>query len=160
MRQKSRDLTSFSEKRTRIWKNFQHRTTPFFVIFQTYSDDVNFIVPSNRLYFLKRKFNSLLENEMHFVNIVRKRGSSLYLSIPFWQLLRVVFLNIVQLHFFPFFKRILIMLTVKCPLFGYIFWKRNLTFYSKMGCILSISGGNGAQLYLCLHPLRRLLRVF
>ena len=47
MRQKSRDLTSRSEKRKKgrdFCKNFQHRTTPYFVIFQTYSDDFNFKV--------------------------------------------------------------------------------------------------------------------
>ena len=46
------------------------------------------------------------------------------------------------------------------PLFGHVFWNGNLTLYSQMGCILSISWEYRAQIYLCRHSLWRHLRVF
>ena len=52
------------------------------VIFQTYSDDINFIVPPIWTYILERKLNALLETGLHFVNIVGERGSNLPLSTP------------------------------------------------------------------------------
>ena len=60
----------------------QIRPTSLVVIFQTYSDDINFIVPPIRPYILERKFNALLETGLHFVNIVGERGSNLPLSTP------------------------------------------------------------------------------
>ena len=53
-------------------------------MFQTYSDDINFIVPPIWTYILKRKFNALLETGLPFVNIVGERGSNLPLSTPTW----------------------------------------------------------------------------
>ena len=58
-----------------IWRHlrvffFGSRPTPYFVIFQTYSDDINFIVPPIWPYILERKFNVLLKTRVHFVNIV------------------------------------------------------------------------------------------
>ena len=52
------------------------------VIFQTYSDDINFIVPPIRPYILERKFNALLETGLQFAYIVGERGSNLPLSTP------------------------------------------------------------------------------
>ena len=43
-------------------------------MFQTYSDDNNFIVPPIRPYILERKFNALLETGLPFVNIVGEKG--------------------------------------------------------------------------------------
>ena len=69
-----------------LWRQFRvffrSRPTSYFVIFQTYSDDINFIVPPIRPYTLERKFNALLETGLHFVNIVGERGSNLPLSTP------------------------------------------------------------------------------
>ena len=69
-----------------LWRHFRvffrSRPTSYFVIFQTYSDDINFIVPPIRPYILERKFNALLETGLHFVNIVGERGSNLPLSTP------------------------------------------------------------------------------
>ena len=69
-----------------LWRHFRvffrSRPTSYFVIFQTYSDDINFIVPPNWTYILERKFNALLETGLHFVNIVGERGSNLPLSTP------------------------------------------------------------------------------
>ena len=53
---------------------FKSRPTPYFVIFHTYSDDINFLVPPIWPYILKRKFNALLENGVHFVNIAGEKG--------------------------------------------------------------------------------------
>ena len=61
---------------------FRSRPTSIVVIFQTYSDDINFIVPPIRTYTLERKFNALLETGLHFVNIVGEWGSNLPLSTP------------------------------------------------------------------------------
>ena len=51
-------------------------------MFQTYSDDINFIVPPIWTYTLERKFNALLETGLPSVNIVGERGSNLPLSTP------------------------------------------------------------------------------
>ena len=45
-------------------------------------DDIKFIVPPIWPYILERKFNALLENGVHFVNIVGEKGSNLPLSTP------------------------------------------------------------------------------
>ena len=79
-----------------LWRHFRvffrSRPTSYFVIFQTYSDDINFIVPPNRPYILERKFNALLETGLHFVNIVGERGSNIFLSThPLWRHFRVFF---------------------------------------------------------------------
>ena len=69
-----------------LWQHFRvfvrSRPTSYFVILQTYSDDINFIVPPIRPYILERKLNALLETGLHFVNIVGERGSNLPLSTP------------------------------------------------------------------------------
>ena len=69
-----------------LWQHFRvffrSRPTSYFVIFQTYSDDINFIVPPIWTYILERKFNALLETGLHFVNIVGEEGSNLPLSTP------------------------------------------------------------------------------
>ena len=39
-------------------------------MFQTYSDDINITVPPIWPHILEPKFNALLENGAHFVNIV------------------------------------------------------------------------------------------
>ena len=69
-----------------LWRHcrvfFRSIPTPLIVIFQTCSDDINFIVPPIRPYILERIFNALLETGLHFVNIVGKRGSNLPLSTP------------------------------------------------------------------------------
>ena len=69
-----------------LWRHFRvffrSRPTSHFVIFQTYSDDINFIVPPNWTYILERKFNALLETGLHFVNIGGGEGSNLPLSTP------------------------------------------------------------------------------
>ena len=51
-------------------------------MFQTYSDDINFIVPPIWTYILERKFNALLETGLPSVNIVGEKGSNLSLSTP------------------------------------------------------------------------------
>ena len=43
-------------------------------MFQTYSDDINFIVPPIWTYTLERKFNALLETGLPSVNIVGEKG--------------------------------------------------------------------------------------
>ena len=58
---------------------FLDRKTPYLVIIQTYSDDINFIVPPIWPYILERKFTALLETGVHFVNIMGEWGSSLRL---------------------------------------------------------------------------------
>ena len=78
---------------------------------------------------------------------------------PVWRLLRVYF-NVKLFHSLSFFKLIPMILTLQCHLFDHIFCNRNSTLYSKMGRIMSISWGNGAQNYVCRHPVWRLWRVF
>ena len=51
-------------------------------------------------------------------------------------------------------------LTLQCHVFHHTNWNGNSTLYSKMGHILSISWGNGAQNYLCRHPVWRRFRIF
>ena len=58
---------------------FLDRKAPYLVIIQTYSDDINFIVPPIWPYILERKFTALLETGVHFVNIMGEWGSSLRL---------------------------------------------------------------------------------
>ena len=69
-----------------LWRHFRvffrSRPTPLIVTFQTYSDDINFIVPLIRPLIPKRKFNALLESGLHFVNIMEKRRINLPLSTP------------------------------------------------------------------------------
>ena len=68
------------------WRHFRvfFRSIPTLLIvtFQTYSDDINFIVPPIWPYIMERKFNALLEAGLHFVIIVGERGSNLPLSTP------------------------------------------------------------------------------
>ena len=58
------------------------------------------------------------------------------------------------------FKLIPMILTLQCHLFDHTICNGNSTLYSKMGRILSISWGNGAQSYVCRHPLWRYCQVF
>ena len=51
-------------------------------MFQTYSDDINITVLLISSHILQPKFNALLENGAHFVNIVGEWGSKLRLSTP------------------------------------------------------------------------------
>ena len=51
-------------------------------------------------------------------------------------------------------------LTLQCHLFDHTICNGNSTLYWKMGRILSISWGNGAQNYVCRHPLWRYCQVF
>ena len=51
-------------------------------------------------------------------------------------------------------------LTLQCHLFDHTICNGNSTLYSKMGRISSISWGNGAQNYVCRHPVWRLYEVF
>ena len=51
-------------------------------------------------------------------------------------------------------------LTLQCHLFDHTICNGISTLYSKMGRILSISWGNGAQNYVCRHPLWRYCQVF
>ena len=53
---------------------FTHRTTPYFINFRSYSDDINFKVPPIWQHILERKFNNLRENGVHLVNIVGEGG--------------------------------------------------------------------------------------
>ena len=78
---------------------------------------------------------------------------------PLRRLLRVYF-SVELFHSLSFFKLIPMILTLQCHLFDHIFCNGKSTLYSKMGRILSISWGNGAQNNVCRHPLRRLLRVY
>ena len=87
---------------------FRSRPTSLVVIFQTYSDDINFIVPPIRPYILERKFNALLETGLHFVNIVGERGSNLPLSTPTFR----VFFRSDQLRILSYFKLIPMILTL------------------------------------------------
>ena len=54
-------------------KFFQHRTAPSFVNIQTYSDDINFKVPSIWPYILEQNLTLYSTQKwVHFVNIVRE----------------------------------------------------------------------------------------
>ena len=46
------------------------------------SNDINFKVPSIWLYIMERKFNTLLENGVHFVNIAGGIGRKFTFSTP------------------------------------------------------------------------------
>ena len=62
--------------------NISTRKTSLFVPKQTHFGNINFVVPPIWLYILERKFTSLLETGVHFVNIVKEMGSSLPLLTP------------------------------------------------------------------------------
>ena len=78
---------------------------------------------------------------------------------PVWRLYEV-FSKFSILHYSSCFKLIPMILTLQCHLFDHIICNGNSTLYSKMGRILSISWGNGAQNYVCRHPVWRLFRIF
>ena len=78
---------------------------------------------------------------------------------PLWRLFQI-FSKFLILQYLSILKPIPMILTLQCRLFDHIFCNRNSTLYSKMGRILSISWGNGAQKYICRHPVWRLWRVF
>ena len=78
---------------------------------------------------------------------------------PLQRFLRVYF-NVELFHSLSCFKLILMILTLQCHLFHHMFCNGNSTLHSKMGRILSISWGNGAQNYVCRHSLQRFLRVY
>ena len=71
-----------------------------------------------------------------------------------------VFSKFLILHILSCFKLIPMILTLQCHLFDHTICNGNSTLYSKMGRILSISWGNGAQNYVCRHPVWRLYEVF
>ena len=71
-----------------------------------------------------------------------------------------VFSKFSVLHYSSCFKLIPMILTLQCHLFDHTICNGNSTLYSKMGRILSISWGNGAQNYVCRHPLWRFYEVF
>ena len=122
-------------------------------------DDINITVPPIWPCYLWRKFNALLENRAHFVNIVGEWGSKLRLSTPSWRLFRI-FSKFLILHILSCFKLIPMILTLQCHVFHHTICNENSTLYSKMGRILSISWGNGAQNLNCRHPVWRLFRIF
>ena len=78
---------------------------------------------------------------------------------PAWHLYEV-FSKFAIFHYSSCFKLIPMILTLQCHLFDHTICNGNSTLYSKMGRILSISWGNGAQNYVCRHPLWRLYEVF
>ena len=77
---------------------------------------------------------------------------------PLQRFLRVYF-NVELFHSLSFFKLIPMILTLQCHLFDHTICNGNSTLYSKMGRNLSISWGNGAQNYVCRHPVWRLFRI-
>ena len=91
---------------------FRSRPTPYLVIFQTYSDDINFIVPPIWPYILERKFTAIHETGFNFVNIVGERGSSLPLSTPTLAAFSSFFFDRYQLHIWSYFKLIPMILTL------------------------------------------------
>ena len=78
---------------------------------------------------------------------------------PVWRLFRI-FSKFLILHILSCFKLIPMILTLQCHLFDHTICNGNSTLYSKMGRISSISWGNGAQNYVCRHPVWRLYEVF
>ena len=78
---------------------------------------------------------------------------------PVWRFFRI-FSKFLILHILSCFKLIPMILTLQCHLFDHTICNRNSTLYWKMGRILSISWGNGAQNYVCRHPVWRLYEVF
>ena len=105
--------------------------------------------------------NSTLYSKMgRILSVLWGNGDQNYVCRhPLWRLFQDSFKFLI-LHYSSFFKLIPMILTLQCHLFDHIFCNRNSTLYSKMGCILTISWGNGAQNYVCRHPLWRLLRVY
>ena len=99
-----------------LWRHFRvffrSRPTSLVVIIQTYSDDINFIVPPNWTYILERKFNALLETGLHFVNIVGERGSNLPLSTPTLAAFSSFSSDRDQLRILSYFKLIPMILTL------------------------------------------------
>ena len=86
---------------------FKHRTTPCFVILQTYFDDINFIVPPIWPYILERKFN-VLPFSVLFVfvftreeNIIDWFDYALKAGIP-TALNKTMFRYVFDTHFAPF----------------------------------------------------------
>ena len=55
-------------------------------MFQTYSDDINITVPPISSHILQRKFDALLENGAHFVNIVDYGAQNYVCRHPVWRL--------------------------------------------------------------------------
>ena len=105
--------------------------------------------------------NSTLYSKMgRILSISWGNGAQNYVCRhPLQRFLRVYF-NVELFHSLSCFKPIPMILTLQCHLFHHIFCNGNSTLHSKMGRILSISWGNGAQNYVCRHPFWRYCQVF
>ena len=105
--------------------------------------------------------NSTLYSKMgHILSISWGNGAQNYVCRhPVWRLFRI-FSKFLILHILSCFKLVPMILTLQCHLFDHTICNGNSTLYSKMGRVLSISWGNGAQNYVCRHPVWRLFRIF
>ena len=105
--------------------------------------------------------NSTLYSKMgRILSISWGNGAQIYVCRhPVWRLFRI-FSKFLILHILSCFKLILMILTLQFHLFDHTICNGNSTLYWKMGRILSISWGNGAQIYVCRHPVWRLFWIF
>ena len=105
--------------------------------------------------------NSTLYSKMgRILSISWGNGAQNYVCRhPLWRYCQV-FSKFLILLILSCFKLIPMILTLQCHLFDHTICNGNSTLYSKMGRILSISWGNGAQNYVCRHPVWRLDEVF
>ena len=105
--------------------------------------------------------NSTLYSKIgSFLSISWGNGAQNYVCRhPDWQLLWI-FSKFLILHILSCFKLIPMILTLQCHLFDHTICNGNSTLYSKMGRILPISWGNGAQIYVCRHPVYGFFEFF
>ena len=130
----------------------QQRTTPYFVTFQSYSDDINFKVPLISQYILERNFNALLKSELYFVHLVGKRGSSSKLSTPTLATFASFFFYNRPTPYFVTFQSysdvIYFTVTLICQ---YILERNFIALLENRVHLINIVG-KGAQIYACRHP--------
>ena len=126
----------------------------------TYSDDINITVPTYLTTLSVTEIQRSTSKMGRISSISWGNGAQNYVCRhPVWRLYEV-FSKFSILHYSSCFKLIPMILTLQCHLFDHTICNGNSTLYSKMGRILSISWGNGAQNYVCRHPLWRYCQVF